>query len=46
MLTNEAIKVIEDILKKGGSVELRKRKGEIVIIETRGKLKYSITTDE
>ena len=46
LLTDAAIAVINDILKKGGSIEIRKRKGEIVIIETKGKVKYTIITDE
>ena len=46
MLTEEAIKAINEILKHGGSVEIRKRKNEIVIVEIKGKIKYTITANE
>ena len=45
MLNEEAIRVINEILKHGGSVEIRKRKTEIVIVEIKGKIKYKISAD-
>ncbi len=45
MLDEKSIAVINEILKRGGTVEIRKRKDEIVIIEVKGKIKYSIAAD-
>ena len=46
MLDKNAIKIISEILSRGNSVEIRKRKNEIVIIEIQGKVKYSVAVDE
>ena len=41
-LNKEAIKAIEELLSGGKSVEIRKRKEEIVILEISAKTKYSM----
>lgn len=45
MLDKKSVEVIEEILKRGGSVEIRPKKNEIVIVEIRGKIKHKIPTD-
>lgn len=45
MLDESAIKVINEILSHGGSVEIRKRKDEILIIEIKGKIKHKVAVD-
>ena len=42
MLDEKAVQVINEILKKGHTVEIRKRKNEIVILEMQGKIKHAI----
>ncbi len=46
MLDEKAIKIIEEIVARGHTAEVRKRKNEIVIIEISGKLKHSIIVNE
>ena len=46
MLDEKAIRTITEILSRGNSVEIRRRKNEIVIIEIHGKVKYSVAVDE
>ena len=41
-LDEKAIKVIEKIISKGGSAEIRKRKNEIVVLEVSGKVACTI----
>lgn len=45
MIDEKALEVINEILKRGGTVEIRKRRDEIVIIEIKGKIKYSVSAD-
>lgn len=45
MLTQEALKTIEEILKRGNTVEIRKRKNDIVVLEVTGKQRYIATVD-
>lgn len=44
MLDEKAVKIINEILSRGGTVEIRRKKGEIVIIELKGKIKYTVIT--
>ena len=45
-ITKEDVKIIEKILAEGKSVEIRRRKNEIVIVEINGKVKKRIAVDE
>lgn len=42
MLTQEALKTIEEILKRGNTAEVRKRKNEVIIIEVSRKEKCNV----
>lgn len=42
MLDKKSIEVIEEILKRGNTAEIRKRKNEVVILEIKGKVKHII----
>ena len=44
MLDEKSIEIINEILQKGGTVEIRCRKGEILIIEMKGKIKHKVIT--
>lgn len=45
MLDEKALEIINEILSRGSTVEIRKKKDEIVIIEMKGKIKYTVGTD-
>ena len=45
-ITKEDVKIIEKILAEGKSVEIRRRKNEIIIVEIHGKVKKHIVVDE
>lgn len=38
------MQIISEILSRGGSVEIRKRKNEIVILEVHSKTKHTVST--
>lgn len=44
-LDDKALRTISDILARGNSAEIRKRKNEIVILEIQGKIKHRIAAD-
>lgn len=44
-LDEKAIKTISEILARGNSAEIRKRKNEIVVMEIQGKIKHRIAAD-
>ncbi len=44
-LDSKAVETISKILEKGNSVEIRRRKDSIVIVEIQGKVKYTVTAD-
>lgn len=43
-LDKEAVQAIERLLSDGKSIEIRKRKDEIVILETSAKTRYTQST--
>lgn len=45
MIDEKALEIINEILSRGSTVEIRKKKDEIVIIEMKGKIKYTVGTD-
>lgn len=38
------MQIISEILSRGGTVEIRKRKNEIVILEVHSKTKHTVST--
>lgn len=45
-IDTETVKIIEKILEQGKTVEIRRRKNEIIIVEVSGKIKKHIVVDE
>ena len=45
MLDEKSIEIINEILSRDGTVEIRRRKTEIIIVEVRGKIKHRVITD-
>jgi hypothetical protein len=39
------MQIISEILSRGGTVEIRKRKNEIVILEVHSKTKHTVSTN-
>jgi hypothetical protein len=44
-MSEEAIRIILEILARGHTVEIRRRKDEIVILEVQGKQRYRVATN-
>lgn len=45
-LTPQAVKVINDILERGNSVEVKPRKDDLIVLEIKRQVKISVPTSE